>query len=78
MNINLLKAKSLNKDTAYGLFIIQAHYAYLGQWGIQIVFWLSWTIAPFLIIWPINQFFAIPNKIKRHNLKIYEELLNTK
>lgn len=26
-------------------------------------------------IWPINQFFAIPNKIKKHNLKIYEELL---
>lgn len=30
------------------------------------------------LIWPVNQFFAIPNKIKRHNLKIYEELLTQK
>lgn len=78
MNTNLLKARSLNKETAYTLFIFQAHYAYLGKWGIQILFWLSWTLVPFFIIWPVNQFFAIPNKIKRHNLKIYEELLTQK
>lgn len=31
-----------------------------------------------LFIWPVNQFFAIPNKIKKHNLKIYEEQLKRK
>lgn len=30
------------------------------------------------LIWPLNQFFAIPNKIKKHNLKIYEEQLKRK
>ena len=78
MNADLLKAKSLNKEQAYVWFIFQAHYAYLGKWGIQILFWLSWTIVPILIIWPINQFFAIPNKINRHNLSVYEELLKIK
>jgi hypothetical protein len=31
-----------------------------------------------LLIWPINQFFAIPNKIKKYNLKIYEEQIKSK
>lgn len=30
------------------------------------------------LIWPVNLYFAIPNKIKRHNLKVYQELLNNK
>ncbi len=30
------------------------------------------------LIWPVNQFFAIPNKIKKHNLKIYEEQIKSK
>ena len=29
------------------------------------------------LIWPVNQFFAIPNKIKKHNLKIYEEQIKS-
>jgi hypothetical protein len=77
MNTNLLKEKSLNKETAYTLFIFQSHYAYFGKWKIQIIYWLSWCMVPLLIIWPINQFFAIPNKVKKHNLKVYEELLNS-
>ncbi|HEY9221280.1 MAG TPA: hypothetical protein VIO43_06845 [Lutibacter sp.] len=28
-------------------------------------------------IWPINQFFAIPYKIKKYNLTIYEKMLKT-
>lgn len=31
-----------------------------------------------LLIWPVNQFFAIPNKVKKHNLKIYEEQIKSK
>ncbi len=77
MNTYILREKSLDKEKAYAWFIFQAHYAYLGQWGIQILFWLSWIVMPWLIIWPLNQFFAIPNKVKRHNLKLYEDQLKS-
>jgi len=40
----------------------------------------STSVVPLclLLIWPVNQFFAIPNKIKKYNLKIYEEQIKSK
>lgn len=81
MNTNLLKSRLLTVETAYVLFFILSHYAYLGKWKMQLLYWIivvGGISLIFPLIWPLNQFFAIPNKVKRHNLKIYEEMLNYK
>lgn len=78
MDSNLLNAKSLSVKRAYVyFFILQAHYAYLGKRGLQIVYWLTLLLFWFIPIWPINEFLNLPNKIKKHNLLVYEEMLKT-
>lgn len=81
MNTNVLKSRLLTAETAYLLFFILSHYAYLGKWKMQFLYWFVILVGYMMIlplIWPLNQFLAIPNKVKRHNLKIYEDMLGNK
>lgn len=47
-------------------FIIGCHYAYLGKWGVQVVFWLSWFLIIGFIWWLVD-LIRIPGMIKMHN-----------
>lgn len=53
------------------LFILGAHYAYMGKWFVQILFWI--TLGGFLIWWFID-LFRIPSMVNNHNSKIYHHL----
>lgn len=59
-----------NTGTAYlFFFLLGAHYAYLGQWVKQILFWF--TFGGFGI-WALVDLFSIGSKVEQHNTK--EEL----
>jgi len=48
-------------------FLFGLHYAYMGKWGIQILFWL--TGGGFLI-WFFIDLFRIPGIVRNHNADI--------
>lgn len=68
MNKHLLMSKMKSTGTAYLCwFFLGCHYAYLGKWGLQILYWF--TVGG-LGIWALVDLFHIPSKINAHNLKI--------
>lgn len=69
MNKYELQSKIKSTGTAYVFwFFLAAHFAYLGKWGLQILYWL--TLGGFFI-WAIIELFLIPGRVERHNAKIY-------
>lgn len=68
MNKHYLMSKMKSTGTAYLCwFFIGCHYAYLGKWGLQILYWI--TIGG-LGIWAFIDLFHIPTKVNNHNMKI--------
>ena len=67
-----LHSKLKKNGTAY-LFLIflGSHYAYLGKWGLQILFWF--TLGGFGI-WFIIDLFTLSGKVEKINYPIYEKL----
>lgn len=57
------KAKGVGAAYVF-LFLLGAHYAYLGRWGMQILFWL--TGGGFIIWWFID-LFRVPGVVAEHN-----------
>jgi len=71
-NKYVLQGKVKSTGIAYLFwFILGAHYAYLGKWGIQVLFWI--TLGG-LGIWMIIDLFLIPGKVEAYNAYIFEEL----
>ena len=57
-----------SSGTAYILwFFLGCHYAYLGRWGTQILYWI--TLGG-LGIWAFIDLFRIPSLISNHNYRI--------
>lgn len=52
-------------------FILGGQYAYLGKWGIQILYWL--TLGG-LGIWALIDLFTIPSKVNAYNAPIFQQL----
>ncbi|MCX2743115.1 TM2 domain-containing protein [Mangrovivirga sp. M17] len=68
-NKHILFGKIKSPGVAYLCwFILGCHYAYLGRWGVQILYWLTFGG---LGIWAIIDIFLIPSKVERHNREIY-------
>lgn len=62
------------RDTpmAYLLWLLfGAHYAYLGKWGLQILYWLTLGGLGF---WALIDIFRIPRMVREHNDVIYAEI----
>lgn len=68
-----LQSKLKSTGTAYllFLFLFGTHYAYLGKWGLQILFWIT---AGGLGIWALIDLFTISGKVERYNSKIYHQI----
>lgn len=65
------KRKSIG--IAYVLwFFLGLHYAYLGKWGIQIVYWI--TLGGFFI-WAFVDLFRIPSLVRDFNADLSTEVL---
>ncbi len=68
MNENYLQSKFKSSGTAYLCwFFLGCHYAYIGKWGYQILYWV--TIGG-LGIWMFVDLFHIPTKIDQYNLRL--------
>lgn len=72
MNKFYLQSQIKFTGTAYLFwFLLGAHYAYLGKWGVQILYWL--TLGG-LGIWALIDLFKIPSKVDHYNAEIFAQL----
>lgn len=68
MNKHYLMSKMKSTGTTYLCwFFLGCHYAYLGKWGWQILYWITLGGVG---IWALIDLFHIPSKVNGHNLKI--------
>jgi len=67
-----LQSKIKSVGVAYALFIIiLGHYAYVGKWGLQILFWI--TLGGFGL-WAFIDLFRIPSIVAKYNESIYAQI----
>jgi len=52
-------------------FLLGAHYAYLGKWGVQLLYWF--TLGG-LGLWMLIDLFTMQSKVDRHNRPIFQRL----
>ena len=72
MNKHYLQSKVKSSGTAYLFwFFFGAHYAYLGKWGIQILYWL--TLGGFGIC-AIIDLFLMSGKVNKYNANIFQQI----
>lgn len=72
MNKHYLQSKIKSTGTAYLFwFFFGAHYAYLGKWGVQILYWI--TLGGFFI-WAFVDLFAMSGKVSRYNAAIFQQI----
>lgn len=72
MNKHYLMSKMKSSGIAYLCwFFLGCHYAYLGKWGLQILFWITFGGVG---IWAFIDLFLIPSKVNSHNLLLAHEI----
>ncbi len=73
MNKHHLQSKVRSTGIAYLLYFVLygTHYAYLGKWGWQLLFWLT---AGGLGIWAFFDLFTIPGKVDRYNAVLFQQI----
>ena len=72
MNKHYLLSKMKSSGTAYLCwFFLGCHYAYLGKWGLQFLYWF--TLGG-LGVWCIIDLFHIPTKVSSHNMIISSQI----
>ena len=72
MNKHYLMSKMKSTGIAYLCwFFIGVHYAYLGRWGLQILYWIT---AGGLGIWALVDLFHIPTKVTNYNLEVSRQI----
>ena len=72
MNKHYLQSQVKSTGTDYLFwFLLGAHYAYLGRWGIQILYWI--TLGGFLI-WALIDLFTLSGKVNEFNASIFQQI----
>lgn len=72
MNKHYLMSQMKSTGTAYICwFILGCHYAYLGKWGMQILFWIT---CGGLGIWAIADLFTMSSKVDKYNSHISRQI----
>lgn len=70
----LQEISNREKSTGVGYilwFLLGWHYAYVGRWGVQILYWLSFGG---LLVWMLADLFRMPSIIRRRNNEIALEI----
>ncbi|MCK0132318.1 TM2 domain-containing protein [Flavobacteriaceae bacterium F08102] len=76
MNKYYLLSKMKSTGTAYLCwFFLGCHYAYLGKWGLQLLYWVTLGGLGF---WCLFDLFHIPTKVNNHNLNISSQIESLK
>lgn len=72
LNKHYLQSQIKSSGTAYLLwFFFGFHYAYLGKWGLQLLYWF--TFGGFLI-WAIIDLFTLSGRVANHNALIFQQI----
>lgn len=72
MNKHYLQSKVKSTGTAYLFFLFfGAHYAYLGNWLLQILFWITFGG---LGLWGLFDLFTMSRKVNKYNAKIFQQI----
>lgn len=73
MNKYYLQSSLKEESTAYIMFFFAfgSHFAYLGKWGLQLLFWI--TLYGFGI-WGLIELFIIGKRVRKHNSYIYQQI----
>lgn len=72
MTKQFLQSKIKSTGTAYLMwFLLGAHYAYLGKWGVQILFWI--TLGG-LGIWAFIDLFTMSGKVENYNQQFFRQI----
>jgi hypothetical protein len=73
MNKHYLQSQIKSTGTAYLLFffLFATHYAYLGKWGLQFLFWFTFGG---LGIWALIDLFTMSSKVNAHNAIIFRQI----
>ena len=72
MSTIMLQTKLKSTGTAYLFwFLLGAHYAYLGKWGVQILYWI--TLGG-LGLWALIDLFTMSGKVDNFNMPILHEI----
>ena len=67
-----LQTQIKSTSTAYlMMFFLGAHYAYLGRWPLQILFWITAGGAG---IWFLIDLFTMSSKVAKHNAVIFSQM----
>lgn len=71
MNKHYLMTKMKSTGTTYLCWFFGVQYAYLGKWGLQILYWVTFGG---LTIWAFVDLFMIPSKVSKHNAIIANQI----
>lgn len=72
MNKHYLMTQMKSTGTAYALlFLAGSHYAYLGKWGLQFLFWFT---AGGVGVWWLIDLFLLSSKVNNHNALIAAQI----
>ena len=72
MNKHYLQSQIKSSGTAYLLwFFFGLHYAYLGKWGLQILYWI--TLGG-IGIWAVIDLFTLSGRIANHNALTFQQI----
>ncbi|MBL7559844.1 TM2 domain-containing protein [Olleya sp. YSTF-M6] len=72
MNKHYLLSQMKSSGTAYLCwFFLGCHYAYLGKWGLQFLYWFTLGGVG---IWCLIDLFHIPAKVSNHNMIISSQI----
>ncbi|MFV5693124.1 TM2 domain-containing protein [Flavobacterium sp. LT1R49] len=72
VNKHYLQSQIKSSGTAYLLwFFFGFHYAYLGKWGLQLLYWI--TFGGFFI-WAIIDLFTLSGRVANHNALIFQQI----
>lgn len=72
LNKHYLQSQIKSTGTAYLLwFFFGFHYSYLGKWGLQLLYWI--TFGGFFI-WAIIDLFTLSGRIANHNALIFQQI----
>ncbi|MDC1221438.1 TM2 domain-containing protein [Salibacteraceae bacterium] len=72
MNKHQLQSQVRTIGIAYLLwFLLGAHYAYLGRWGTQILYWITFGG---LGVWALYDLFTMSGKVDRYNAPIFQQM----
>ncbi|MFV5687881.1 TM2 domain-containing protein [Flavobacterium sp. ZT3R25] len=72
VNKHYLQSQIKSSGTAYLLwFFFGFHYAYLGKWGLQLLYWF--TFGGFFI-WAIIDLFTLSGRVANHNALIFQQI----